>query len=171
MDCSPPDSSPWNSPGKSTGVGSHSLLQRIFPTQGLNPGLLYCITDSMDLSLSKVPETVKDREAWRAAVHEVTKSQRHNLANEQQFWRGKQILYHMSHERSPVDIKLTLFYDGQHDLIFVCAWVLSHFSCVWLFVTVWHVSLSGSSVHVILQEYLEWFAVYILWNDQHNKSS
>ena len=27
---------PWNSPGKSTGVGSHSLLQRIFPTQGLN---------------------------------------------------------------------------------------------------------------------------------------
>ena len=26
----------------STGVGSHSLLQGIFPTQGLNPGLLYC---------------------------------------------------------------------------------------------------------------------------------
>ena len=33
---------PWNSPGKSTGVGSHSLLQRIFPTQGLNPSLLHC---------------------------------------------------------------------------------------------------------------------------------
>ena len=29
--------SPWNSPGKNTGVGSHSLLQGIFPTQGLNP--------------------------------------------------------------------------------------------------------------------------------------
>ena len=33
---------PWNSPGKNTGVGSHSLLQGIFPTQWLNPGLLHC---------------------------------------------------------------------------------------------------------------------------------
>ena len=32
------------------------------------------ITDSMDMSLSKLREMVKDREAWRAAVHEVTKS-------------------------------------------------------------------------------------------------
>ena len=29
---------PWNSPGKNTAVGSHSLLQGIFPTQGLNLG-------------------------------------------------------------------------------------------------------------------------------------
>ena len=27
---------PWNSPGKNTGAGSHSLLQGIFPTQGSN---------------------------------------------------------------------------------------------------------------------------------------
>ena len=33
------------------------------------------ITDSVDMSLSKVQELVKDREAWRAAVHGVTKSQ------------------------------------------------------------------------------------------------
>ena len=33
---------PWNSPGKNTGVGCHSLLQRIFPAQGLNLGLLSC---------------------------------------------------------------------------------------------------------------------------------
>ena len=41
---------PWNFPGKNTGVGSRSLLQRIFPIQGSNPGLpncrqiLYCLS-------------------------------------------------------------------------------------------------------------------------------
>ena len=33
------------------------------------------ITDSMDVSVSEVQELVMDREAWRAAIHEVTKSQ------------------------------------------------------------------------------------------------
>ena len=33
---------PWDSPGKDTGVGCYSLLQGIFLTQGLNPGLLRC---------------------------------------------------------------------------------------------------------------------------------
>ena len=32
----------WNSPGKNTGVGSQSLLQGIFLTQGSNPGLPHC---------------------------------------------------------------------------------------------------------------------------------
>jgi len=37
----------------------------------------------MDMSLSKLQEIGKDREAWCAAVHEITKSL-HNLATEQQ---------------------------------------------------------------------------------------
>ena len=43
MDCSPPGSSVHgDSPGKNTGVGFYALLQGIFPTQELNPGLLHC---------------------------------------------------------------------------------------------------------------------------------
>ena len=38
---------PWNFPGKSTGVGDHFLLQRIFPTQGSNPHLLHWQVDSL----------------------------------------------------------------------------------------------------------------------------
>ena len=38
------------------------------------------ITDSMDMSLSEVQEVVMDREAWRAAVHRVTKG-RTRLSN------------------------------------------------------------------------------------------
>ena len=43
MNCSLPASSvPGDSPDKTTGVGCHFLHQGIFPTQGLNPSLLYC---------------------------------------------------------------------------------------------------------------------------------
>ena len=43
IDCSPPGSSVHGIfPGMNTGVGCHFLLQGIFPTQGLNPGLPHC---------------------------------------------------------------------------------------------------------------------------------
>ena len=42
--------SPWNSPGKNTGVGTHSLLWGIFPTQGSNPGLPHCTQTLYQLS-------------------------------------------------------------------------------------------------------------------------
>ena len=42
------------------------------------------ITDSMDMNLHKLWEIVKDREAWRVAVHGVGQRVGHDLASEQQ---------------------------------------------------------------------------------------
>ena len=51
--------SPWNSPDQNTGVGSLSLLQGIFPTQGSNPGLLHCRQNLYQLSHQGSPRLVK----------------------------------------------------------------------------------------------------------------
>ena len=51
--------SPWNSPGQNTGVGSLSLLQWIFPTQGSNPGLLYCRRILYQLSHKRSPRILE----------------------------------------------------------------------------------------------------------------
>ena len=48
--------SPWNSPGQNTRVVSLSLLQGIFPTQGLNPGLPHCGWILYQLSHQGSPE-------------------------------------------------------------------------------------------------------------------
>ena len=45
----------WNSPGQNTGVGSLSFLQWIFPTQGLNPGLLHYRQILYQLSYQGIP--------------------------------------------------------------------------------------------------------------------
>ena len=45
----------WNSPGKNTGVGCHSLCQGIFRTQGLNPCLLHCRHVCLFLFLTTEP--------------------------------------------------------------------------------------------------------------------
>ena len=52
----PLDYSPWNSPGQSSGVWSFSLLQGIFPTEGLNPGLPALQTDSLSAEPPRKPK-------------------------------------------------------------------------------------------------------------------
>ena len=57
--------SPWNSPGRNTEVGSLSLLQGIFPTQGSNPGLPHCRQILYQLSHR---ETLYTACKWRAKL-------------------------------------------------------------------------------------------------------
>ena len=52
-------SSPWNSPVQNIGVGSLSLLQGIFPTQGSNPGLPHCRQILYQLSQITLKHTFK----------------------------------------------------------------------------------------------------------------
>ena len=56
--CDPMDC-PWNSPGQNTGVGSLSLLQQIFPTQGSKSGLLHCRWILYQLNHKGSPRTLE----------------------------------------------------------------------------------------------------------------
>ena len=57
---------PWNSPGKSTGVGCHSLLQGIFPTQGLNRGLpiSWATREAVREPRSSLPKKFEKQRRW-----------------------------------------------------------------------------------------------------------
>ena len=87
--------SPWNSPGQNTGVGSLSLLQGIFPNQGSNPGLPELQADSLPAepqgeskntgvgSLSVLQQIFLTQESDRGLLH------------------CRQILYQLSYQGSP----------------------------------------------------------------------
>ena len=66
---------PWDSSGKNTGVGCHALLQGIFPTQGLNLGLLYLLHRQAD-SLPLAPPM----------RHQQTEGQRNDTTGKWQIW-------------------------------------------------------------------------------------
>ena len=67
--------SPWNSPGQNTGVGSLSLLQWIFPTQGSNPGLLYCRRILYQLSHKGSPQNVVELSTQLSSVQLLSRVQ------------------------------------------------------------------------------------------------
>ena len=57
---------PWDFPGKRTGVGCHFLLQEIFLTQGLNPGLSHCRQTLYCLSHKQSPDdSVNHNKMWK----------------------------------------------------------------------------------------------------------
>ena len=98
--------SPLNFPGQNTGVGSLSLLQEIFPTQGLNPGLQHCrsiLCDPMDCSLpgSSVHGILQARILEWIAIpffKGIFPTQGSNL----DLLHCRQILYCLNHQGSPI---------------------------------------------------------------------
>ena len=87
--------SPWNSPGQNTGVGSLSLLQGIFPTQGSNLGLLPCRRILYQLSHKGSPRILE----WVAypLLQQIFLTQESNRG----LLHYRQILYQLSYQRSP----------------------------------------------------------------------
>ena len=84
---------PWDSPGKSTGVGSHSLLQGIFPTLGSNPGLLHCRRILYRLSHQGSPRILE----WVALSLLLGST----LESNQGLLHCRQILYQLSYQGIP----------------------------------------------------------------------
>ena len=88
--------SPWNSPGQNTGVGSLSLLQGVFPTQGLNPGLPHCRQIVYQLSQNLLEFSIKvwqsSRTLWE--LHTILKkkspSLKHWQPNENSLLRSQE---------------------------------------------------------------------------------
>jgi len=90
MDCNLPGSSVHgDSPSKNTGVGCHALLQGIFPTQGLNPGLLRCGRILYHLSHQGSPRNLE----WVAYPFSKGACWSRN--------RIRRILYQLSYQGSP----------------------------------------------------------------------
>ena len=87
---------PWNSPGQNTGVGNLSLLQGIFPTQVLNPGLPHCRRILYELSHEGIPRILE----WVAYPFSSGSSPPRNRRGV--LLHCRQILHQLSHEGSPV---------------------------------------------------------------------
>ena len=67
MDCGPPGSTVHEgSPGQNTGVGCPAILQEIFSTQELNPGLPHCRHILYQLSYQGSPQALKSDGGWQA---------------------------------------------------------------------------------------------------------
>ena len=96
MDCSPPGSSVHgDSPGRNTGVGSLSLLQGIFPTQGSNPGLPHWRQILHCLSLQESPRILQ----W--VVYPFCRGVFPTQESNQGLLHCRWILYQLSQQGSP----------------------------------------------------------------------
>ena len=88
----------WNSPGQNTGMGSLSLIQGIFPTQGSNPGLPHCSWILYQLSHKGSPRILE----WVAYPFSCGSFQPRNQTRVSQgLLHSRKILYLLSYQGSP----------------------------------------------------------------------
>ena len=92
--CDPMDCSPWSSPGQNTRMGSLSLLQGIFPTQGSDPGLPHCRWILYQLRHQGSPRILE----W---VPYPFSRGSPNPGNESGLLHCRQILHQLSYQKSP----------------------------------------------------------------------
>ena len=131
---------PWNSAGQNTGVGSLSLLQGIFPSQGSNPGPPHCRQILYQLNLQGSPRI----QEWVAYPFSSGSSWLRNRTGVS--WAAGGFFTNWA-IREALIIWWPIQIYGWFLLFMVHAYMLSHFSRVWLFATLWTVALPGSSVH------------------------
>ena len=94
--------SPWNSPSQNTGVGSLSLLQGIFPTQGSNPVFLHCRRILPALQADSLPAEPQGKPK-NTGVGSLSLLQR-IFPTQELNWsllHCRQILYQLSYQGSP----------------------------------------------------------------------
>ena len=99
--------SPWNSPGKNTGVGCHAFFKRIFVTQGSNPGLPHCRWVLYYLSLQGTParflcpwDSLSKNSGERN--HSLLQGIFTTKGSSQGLLHFRRILYQLSHKESPL---------------------------------------------------------------------
>ena len=110
--------SPWNSPGQNTGVGSLSLLQVIFLTQGLNPGLPHFWLILYDQSHKGIPR-ILEWAAYSFSSWSFCQESNRSLLH------CRRILYGPSYQESPVLYICCLNMQGRYYLHFKDSFLLS----------------------------------------------
>ena len=90
--------SPWNSPGQNTGMGSLSLLQRILPTQGSNPGLPLWV-DSLPAEPQRKPSTGVGSLSLLQGIFPAQESNRG-------LQHRRRILYQLTYQGSPIQMNM-----------------------------------------------------------------
>ena len=88
--------SPWNSPGQNTRVGSLSLLQRVVPTQGSNPGPPILQVDSLPAEPQGKPKN--NGVGSLSLLQRIFPTQESN----QSLLHYRQILYRLSYQGGPM---------------------------------------------------------------------
>ena len=139
---------PWNFPGKNTRVGSLFLLQRIFPAQGSNRGLLHCRRILYQLSSQGSPKDNTTR--TKDKLYMITSFW--GLPSPRSLWIKSEHWIYSWVCRSPNKYEMVRFFL----LLFFSQWVMS-----WLFCDPMDCTPAGSSVHGSFQaRTLGWVAIF-----------